>query len=182
MRLAHGGGPSQGRGPLQDARHLRPLVSRSRHLRVMRGFRRVRVGREARVRREGSRHGTLPRTRGNAPPLTEMHEQHRMREPIGVFRESECGVDDLSVSFVQVNARSGRGRHRVAGPLRARTPYSGRGHPTPGEDSPLQALTAPGMQGPLAHLPEPACPCCRQALGEFSQMTPHEGSPTTLAP
>ena len=33
-----------------------------------------------------------------------------------------------------------------------------------------------GMQGPLAHPPEPAYPCCLPALGEFSGMTPHEGS------
>src|SRR5699024_4349020 len=33
-----------------------------------------------------------------------------------------------------------------------------------------------GLERPLVHLPEPACPCCRQALGEFSEVTPHEGS------
>ena len=33
-----------------------------------------------------------------------------------------------------------------------------------------------GHEGPLAHPPEPTCPCCLPALGGFSEMTPHEGS------
>src|SRR5699024_7539107 len=36
------------------------------------------------------------------------------------------------------------------------------------------------MERPLVHLPELTCPCCRQALGEFSKMTPHEGSRTSI--
>lgn len=36
------------------------------------------------------------------------------------------------------------------------------------------------MRGPPAHPPELACPCCLPALGEFSEMTPHEGSPPSL--
>lgn len=37
-----------------------------------------------------------------------------------------------------------------------------------------------GQQGPLAHPVEPTYPCCLPALGEFSRMTPHEGSATTV--
>ena len=32
-----------------------------------------------------------------------------------------------------------------------------------------------------AHPPEPAYPCCLPALGEFREMTPHEGSPSVYA-
>ena len=32
------------------------------------------------------------------------------------------------------------------------------------------------QKGPPAHPPELTCPCCLPALGEFSEMTPHEGS------
>src|SRR6218665_3416879 len=39
----------------------------------------------------------------------------------------------------------------------------------------------PGMEGPPAHPPELTCPCCLPALGEFSEMTPHEGSSRILA-
>src|SRR5699024_12674363 len=38
------------------------------------------------------------------------------------------------------------------------------------------AGTTGNERGPLAHPPEPTCPCCLPALGEFSEMTPHEGS------
>src|SRR5690606_23852153 len=35
---------------------------------------------------------------------------------------------------------------------------------------------APGREEPLAHLEELTCPCCIPALGEFSEVPPHEGS------
>ncbi len=37
-----------------------------------------------------------------------------------------------------------------------------------------------GMKGPPAHPSELTCPCCLPALGEFSEMTPYEGSGTSL--
>ena len=43
-----------------------------------------------------------------------------------------------------------------------------------------RGTVAPQRQGPPAHPPEPAYPCCLPALGGFSGMTPHEGSPTSL--
>ena len=39
----------------------------------------------------------------------------------------------------------------------------------------------PDMQGPPVHPPEPTCPCCLPALGEFSEIVPHEGSGPSLA-
>src|SRR5699024_5535998 len=44
------------------------------------------------------------------------------------------------------------------------------------DQGPTSHAPAAGMERPLVHLPELTCPCCRQALGEFSKMTPHEGS------
>lgn len=38
-----------------------------------------------------------------------------------------------------------------------------------------------GMKGPLAHLEEHTYPCCIPALGEFSEVPPHEGSGLRLA-
>ena len=38
-----------------------------------------------------------------------------------------------------------------------------------------------GTKGPPAHPPEPAYPCCLPALGEFSGLTPHEGSLRSLS-
>ena len=46
------------------------------------------------------------------------------------------------------------------------------------ERSPRLALRA--EKGPPAHPPELTCPCCLPALGEFSEMTPHEGSGKSL--
>ena len=40
---------------------------------------------------------------------------------------------------------------------------------------------SPGAKGPPAHPPELTYPCCLPALGEFSEMTPYEGSPPSLA-
>ena len=44
-----------------------------------------------------------------------------------------------------------------------------------------QSGRPPGAKGPPAHPPELTYPCCLPALGEFSEMTPHEGSRTSLA-
>ena len=36
------------------------------------------------------------------------------------------------------------------------------------------------MIGPPVHLEELTCPCCIPALGEFSEVPPHEGSSDSL--
>ncbi len=43
-----------------------------------------------------------------------------------------------------------------------------------------RAVPRGGTKGPPAHPPEPAYPCCLPALGEFSGVTPHEGSRPSL--
>lgn len=43
-------------------------------------------------------------------------------------------------------------------------------------DSRVVEQVAPATQGPPAHLPEPAYPCCLPALGGLSEVTPHGGS------
>ena len=48
-------------------------------------------------------------------------------------------------------------------------------------DAVQQADGPSGNEGPPAHPPELTYPCCLPALGEFSEMTPHEGSGSTLA-
>src|SRR5699024_9241651 len=93
-------------------------------------------------------------------------------------------------SPVVVGAHSARPcRQSSAAPARPDQPSAvGGAHPAqPGPaqpsappvlgDPPACRIVRPaGMKRPLVHLPEPACPCCRQALGESSEMTPHEGS------
>ena len=41
---------------------------------------------------------------------THLHEEHGIGRSFGVYRESECGVADLWVSFVKVSVGSGAGR------------------------------------------------------------------------